>query len=187
MSFQERRIKNELERQNRFLDIARKFNNLFIQLKCFTPDAVSFTCSLLSTPSVAHIFNLFLEFPHVFSIDQILYKSRYTGRTTKKALKRLRWFQVIREQEKMWGLSLNPFEYPHSSIESDSPRKKNPCKDCRHAEFDGDNNPYCSLADGVWAITSDVESCESYDPIPMEFRYDKKTPLKSDSLRTKTK
>ena len=75
--------------------------------------------------------------------------------------------------------------FHEASIESDNPRKRNLCMDCRHAEFDGDNNPYCSLTEGVWEITSDVESCELYDPIPLEFRYDKKTPVKSDIKRIK--
>ena len=72
-TLKEKRIKREMERQDRFWEIATKFNNLFIQFKCIADEPVSFACSLLKTSSTARVYEILLEFPHVFSTDQIIF------------------------------------------------------------------------------------------------------------------
>ncbi len=117
MTLEENRVKREMERQVRFLVVAQKFSDLFIQFKRLAdePEPVDFACSLLKTPSVARIYSMLLEFPHVFSFGHIVEKSGYSEKTVRRALKRLQWFQVAREQEGMWGLNLPP-EYPISLL-----------------------------------------------------------------------
>ncbi|MBU0847046.1 hypothetical protein KKH23_07620 [Patescibacteria group bacterium] len=110
-TFDERRIKYEMDRQIKYLEIAKKFNNLMLQFKCLYNNPAGYACSLLKTPSVAHVYSVFLDFPHVFSYDQIsLNAHTYSDKTIKKALKRLIWAQVIRKQDNMYGLNLNPLE-----------------------------------------------------------------------------
>lgn len=107
--FMEERAKREAEREERYRDIGNKFNNLFLQFRLFHDDGVSYACSLLGTSSVASIYDLFLDKPQFFTFDQILVKSHYQYRTTRKAIKRLERFgviQLIDEEPETWGLTL---------------------------------------------------------------------------------
>ncbi len=105
-TFQDRRLKREVERLKRYREIGSKFNNLFLQFKSFHYDGVSYGCSLLITPSVADVYARFLISPHVYTLDQITI--RYRRRTILKALKRLEWFGVIiyDEETKTWSLTI---------------------------------------------------------------------------------
>ena len=59
------------------------------------------------------------------------------------------------------------------SSKSDTKRKKNLCSDCRHAEFDEEDRPYCIISEPV-ECTENVESCESYDPISSIIKHKKR-------------
>ena len=102
----ERREKQEAERVKRFREMGNLFNNLMLQFNTLNHEAVSFGCSLLSTPSVAAVYDRFLDEPHVFTHDQII--TRLHPRTVSRALKRLERFGVIiyDEETKTWSLHL---------------------------------------------------------------------------------
>ena len=106
IDWNERRAKQEAERVKRFRDMGSKFNNLFLQFKSLNDEAVSYGCSLLSTPSVAAVYDVFLDEPHVYTFDQII--KRLHPRTIRRALKRLERFGVIiyDEDTKTWSLHL---------------------------------------------------------------------------------
>ena len=50
------------------------------------------------------------------------------------------------------------------STKSDTKRTQNICMNCRHAEFDEEEKPYCIIGESV-ECTSDVMECDSFDPI----------------------
>ena len=60
------------------------------------------------------------------------------------------------------------------TTESDTKRKKNLCSDCRDAEFDEEDRPYCIISEPV-ECTENVESCESYDPISSIIKHRKRS------------
>lgn len=102
----ERKALYEAERVKRFRAMGNLFNNMMLQFNSLNDEAVSFGCSLLSTPSVAAVYDRFLDEPHVFTLDQII--TRLHPRTVKRALKRLERFGVIiyEEETKTWSLHL---------------------------------------------------------------------------------
>lgn len=102
----ERRVKQEAERVKEFRAMGTLFNNLMLQFNTLNDSAVDFGCSLLSTPSVAAVYDRFLDEPHVFTRDQII--TRLHPRTVSRALKRLERFCVIiyDEETKTWSLHL---------------------------------------------------------------------------------
>ena len=106
IDWDERRALYESDRVKRFRDMGSKFNNLFLQFNSLNDEAVSYGCSLLSTPSVAAVYNRFLDEPHVYTFDQII--TRLHPRTVRRALKRLVRFGVIiyDEDTKTWSLHL---------------------------------------------------------------------------------
>ena len=101
-----RRKKQEAERVKRFREMGNLFNNLMLQFNTLNDEAVSFGCSLLSTPSVAAVYDRFLDEPHVFTRDQII--TQLHPRTVSRALKRLERFGVIiyDDETKTWNLHL---------------------------------------------------------------------------------
>ena len=100
------RIKHRNEWDTKTLSLARKFNNLMMEFKCLEDEAVDYVCSLLSTSSVASIYQTFLEPPHVYTLNQIYWGSRYSNQTTLKAIKKLLRFNVIIEKDNLYALTL---------------------------------------------------------------------------------
>ena len=94
------------ERKARYTPIARQLNNLFLQFKCLTPNAVGWASAIVSTPSVADIYDMFLKAPHVYTLSQVMDGSRWHPRTIKRALKRLKKFHVIIEEDGLWALNI---------------------------------------------------------------------------------
>lgn len=122
--FFEERAKREVERLARFKVTGNKFNNLFLQFRAFYEDGVDYVCSLLGTPSVAKVYDLFLENPQFVTFDKLVSISHYSIQTVRKAIKRLRWFGVIElldEEPETWCLTLKNWadygSYPQTVIE----------------------------------------------------------------------
>jgi hypothetical protein len=105
----EARAIREAERVKRVKDLGNKFNNLMLQFRAMNYNCVDYVCSLLKTPSVATVYNIFLEKPHFFTYEQIWDKANLHDRTVQKAIKTLEWFGVIEHldnEPETWALVL---------------------------------------------------------------------------------
>ena len=106
IDWDKRNAQYEADRVKRFRTMGNLFNNVMLQFNALNDSAVSYGCSLLSTPSVAAVYDRFLEDPHVYTFDQII--TRLHPRTVRRALKRLVRFGVIihDEETRTWSLHL---------------------------------------------------------------------------------
>jgi len=113
-------------------------------------------------------------------LEQDMNESKIDGRLANWKHDRIIIIQTLRE---MVSDMLEIHNIPKSvivvskektSIRSDSKRKEYFCSDCRHADFDEEEKPYCMISEPIGECTSDIESCESHDPIA----------IKSDTKRT---